>query len=75
MLDRSEGEALRQQLDDLQIQQAFQEDTLNTLNKELSRQQAEISRLTRLCEQLDEQLRTASAAVSEGEVHERPPHY
>ena len=70
-------EALRRQLDEVQIQMAYQEDTVRMLNDALSLQQQEILLLRRqvqlLKQRQDEQGAGPEAAAAPAE--EKPPHY
>ena len=66
---------MRLQLDELQTQQAFQEDIIATLNRELGLQQAEIARLQRLYDELREQLAASASTDFDASTIERPPHY
>lgn len=70
-------EDVRNALEQLQSQLAFQEDTINALNEAVARQQADILVLQRQLELLRERQQEQAAAL-EG-LHppdaERPPHY
>ena len=70
-------EALRRQLDEVQIQMAYQEDTVRMLNDALSLQQQEILLLRRqvqlLKQRQDEQ--GAGPEVAAAPAEEKPPHY
>jgi len=68
---------LRQQLDEVQTQMAYQEDTVRVLNDALSLQQQEIMLLQRqlqlLKQRQDEQGSGPDAVAAPAE--EKPPHY
>ena len=74
-----DDEELRQQLEDLQTQLAFQEDTVQTLDDALTLQQQEIMVLRRQLELLKQRQDELGASRDEGEegasAQERPPHY
>lgn len=66
---------LSQQLFDLQSQLAFQEDTIQTLDGIVTRQQARLDQIEAVIEQLKAQL-VELAAWSEREAPDQPPpHY
>lgn len=70
-------EALKRQLDEVQIQMAYQEDTVRMLNDALSLQQQEILLLRRQV-QLLKQRQDEEGASREGAAapaQEKPPHY
>lgn len=56
---------------------AYQDETIEALNQTITKQWAQIDKLTRLIESLADRLRDAEAkAAAQGSpVHERPPHY
>lgn len=62
---------------DLETRLAFQEDTLNTLNDIVSKQQLQIDRLEITCKSLVDRIRNLSAIENQGTepIEERPPHY
>ena len=72
----TEVETLQQQVEELQAQLAFQEDTLSGLDAALAQQQQEVLLLRRQVQLLHERL-TAQAGgqlgVTQGD--ETPPHY
>jgi len=64
---------ISEQLIDVQSQVAFQEDTLQSLNEVVTRQQRQIENLHELLKSQKSQL---EAMANEGEeVEDRPPHY
>lgn len=67
---------LKQQLIELQSQQAFQEDTVQALNDVVSSQQQQIERLNELYQHTTAQLALLieESGIVEGR-QERPPHY
>lgn len=54
---------------------AYQDETIEALNQTITKQWAQIDRLTRLVETLADGLRDAEARAAQGPMHERPPHY
>jgi SlyX protein len=54
---------------------AYQDETIEALNQTITKQWAQIDKLTRLVENLTNHLRDAEARVASGPVDERPPHY
>ncbi len=70
-----EIEKLKLQLVEMQTQLAFQEDTINTLNDELLRQQNDLERLTLRFDNINEQLISAVEQMTDNTEAERPPHY
>ena len=67
----------QRQIEDLQSQLAFQEDTLQALNAALSEQQQEILVLRRQVEILKQRQDEQAVQLGEGSspVDEKPPHY
>lgn len=54
---------------------AYQDEAIESLNQTITKQWAQIDRLTRLVENLTSRLRDAEARAAAGPVDERPPHY
>ena len=55
---------------------AYQDETIEALNQTITKQWAQIDRLTRLVETLADGLRDAEARAAQGApIIERPPHY
>lgn len=54
---------------------AYQDETIEALNQTITKQWAQIDKLTRLVENLTNRLRDAEARAAPGPVDERPPHY
>ena len=75
----SEIEDLKTALGELQTQLAFQEDTVDALNRALSAQQQEILTLRRQLALLKQQVEEQAAAQGEARLasadEEKPPHY
>lgn len=67
--------SLSEQLCDLQSQVAFQEDTLQTLDRVVTAQQSRIDRLEALVEALQARLGDLGAWVEEQRDEPPPPHY
>ena len=71
---------LEQQIIDLQTQSAFQEDTLQALNKVVSEQQQDILQLKAQLQKVLNEIKTVINDVDYGDNSrllddERPPHY
>ncbi|MFA7554762.1 MAG: SlyX family protein [Spongiibacteraceae bacterium] len=75
MTEKSELDRLKQQIDDLQSQLAFQEDTLQLLNDIVTRQQRQIENLHEQYHGQKNQLDALSHEISSDSPIERPPHY
>lgn len=75
MSDANEVALIRRQLNDLQMQVAFQDDLLQALNDVVAQQQRQIDQSTRLCEQLRAHLESAMNQLEISQTIERPPHY
>jgi SlyX protein len=70
----SEVKTLGERIDLLETRLAFQDDTIETLNKTITEQWLKIDALTRQIEGLSERLREAESRVP-GAANEPPPHY
>lgn len=69
---------LQSQIEELQVQQAFQEDTIASLNDALAMQQRDLDWIKSQWEQLREQYARLQEQVGGGDggdAEERPPHY
>jgi SlyX protein len=73
--DNDELDWVKQQLIDLQSQLAFQEDTLQSLNDVVTRQQQQINNLNELCKSQKSQMELMSSEMGKDTLDERPPHY
>lgn len=62
-------------VDGLEERIAYQDETIETLNQTVTKQWAQIDKLTRMVEVLTERLRETEAKAAQGPVTERPPHY
>jgi SlyX protein len=74
----SEVDRLKEQVEELQSQMAFQEDTVQTLNEAIAHQQQEMLTMRRQLELLKQRQEEQSAAPdgdAPGILDERPPHY
>jgi SlyX protein len=61
---------------ELEIKAAYQEDLLHALNKIVSQQQKQISRLEATCKMLHERINSLSAEANGSENNDGvPPHY
>jgi SlyX protein len=54
---------------------AYQDETIEALNQTITKQWAQIDKLTRLVEALTDRLRETEAKAAQGPATERPPHY
>jgi SlyX protein len=54
---------------------AYQDETIEALNQTITKQWAQIDKLTRLVESLTDRLRDIEAKAAQGPAAERPPHY
>ena len=70
----SELQNLSERIDVLETRLAFQEDTIETLNKTITAQWQQIDALTRQLAGLSERLSEAEAGTA-GPADEPPPHY
>lgn len=66
--------ALESRLADLEIRQAFQDDTVQTLSDIIADQQQQIDRLKRQLERLDQRLQEQQSDLTEV-PNDPPPHY
>jgi len=62
-------------VEDLESRLAFQEDTLETLNKVVIEQQKEIEKLTTYIRVLKEKVSSVESSISQPENEAPPPHY
>ena len=70
----SDFETLRERIDLLETRLAFQDETIETLNKTITKQWLKIDTLTRQLANLNERLQEAEQRTP-GAANERPPHY
>ena len=70
----SEANTLSERIDRLETRLAFQDETIETLNKTITEQWLKIDALTRQFEALRERLQEAESRVP-GAANEPPPHY
>ena len=70
----SDFQTLSERIDVLETRLAFQDETIETLNKTITAQWQQIDALTRQLAALGERLSEAEAAVP-GPANEPPPHY
>jgi SlyX protein len=66
---------LRAQLIELQTQLAFQEDTLQSLDRTVTAQQQQLDKVLRINSRLEQQVSDLSSWVDEQRADERPPHF
>lgn len=59
----------------LEARVAYQDETIEALNQTITKQWAQIDKLTRMVEVLTERLREAEAKAVPAPASERPPHY
>jgi SlyX protein len=62
-------------VDTLEIRIAYQDETIEALNQTITKQWAQIDKLTRQVESLISRLGEIEAKTTQGPVTERPPHY
>ena len=70
----SDLKTLIERVDVLESRLAFQDDTIDTLNKTITEQWAKIDALTRRLAELGERLQEAEGQMP-GPANEPPPHY
>lgn len=70
----SDVKTLGERIDLLESRLAFQDDTIDTLNKAITEQWLKIDALTRQLQALGERLEVAESRVP-GAANEPPPHY
>jgi SlyX protein len=70
----SDGNALGERIDALEMRLTYQDVTIETLNQTITAQWVEIDRLTRQVAELKERLQEAESNAP-GPVNEPPPHY
>lgn len=75
--DEPELQHLRQRVDELETRLAFQEDTLNTLDRVVAEQDQLISRQQLQLQLLAEKFKSMESRLDQPQavVDERPPHY
>lgn len=66
---------LRVQMVELQTQLAFQEDTLQALDRIVTAQQQQLDKVLRINSRLEQQVSDLSSWVDEQRADERPPHF
>jgi SlyX protein len=74
MIAMSEEKTLGDRIDLLESRLAFQDETIETLNKTITEQWLKIDALTRRLESLSERLQEAESRAP-GAANEPPPHY
>lgn len=68
-------DAVHARITSLEERIAYQDETIEALNQTITKQWAQIDKLTRLVETLTDRLRDIEAKTSQGPATERPPHY
>jgi len=66
---------MENRITELEIKLAYQEDLLQTLDKVVTDQQMQISRLEKLCHALNERVKNLAEAETVSQAIEIPPHY
>lgn len=66
---------LREQIDDLQSQLAFQEDTVQALNDVVASQQRQFDQLALRLQAIEQRTQALADALDGDTPVERPPHY
>jgi SlyX protein len=74
MFQMNEAKALSDRIDALEVRLAFQDETIETLNKTITAQWQQIDALTRQVAGLNERLQEAESNAP-GATDEPPPHY
>jgi len=74
MTAMNDAKTLGDRIDALEIRLAFQDETIETLNKTITAQWQQIDALTRQIAALNERLQEAEASAP-GAANEPPPHY
>lgn len=69
------SETLSKRIDALEIRAAYQDETIETLNKTITAQWAEIDSLNRRVAELRERLADAESRAVAPPSSEKPPHY
>lgn len=69
------GDNVSARVDALEERIAYQDETIEALNQTITKQWAQIDKLTRMVEVLTERLREIEEKAAQGPVTERPPHY
>jgi SlyX protein len=68
-------EVLVKRIDALEIRAAYQDETIETLNKTITAQWAQLDGLKREIAELRERLADAESKTAEAPPNEQPPHY
>jgi SlyX protein len=71
----TESQSLSGRIDALEIRIAYQDETIDTLNKTITAQWKQIDALTREMTNLRDRLHDAEMKSGAGSTHEPPPHY
>jgi SlyX protein len=74
MAPMSDGKALSERIDALEMRLAYQDEAIETLNQTITKQWLEIDRLTRQLAEMKERLQEAERHAP-GPSNEPPPHY
>jgi uncharacterized coiled-coil protein SlyX len=74
MARMSDGKALNERIDALEVRLTFQDETIEVLNQTITAQWKQIDALTHQLSELKERLQDAEGNTA-GPVNERPPHY
>ena len=70
----SDGKALGERIDALEMRLTYQDEAIETLNQTITKQWLEIDRLTRQLADMKERLREAES-LAPGPSNDPPPHY
>jgi SlyX protein len=70
----SDGKALNERIDALEMRLAYQDEAIETLNQTITKQWLELDRLTRQLAEMKERLQEAESHAP-GPSNEPPPHY
>ena len=74
MVPMSDGKALIERIDALEMRLTYQDEAIETLNQTITKQWIEIDRLMRQLAEIKERLREAESHAP-GPSNEPPPHY
>jgi SlyX protein len=74
MAAMSDGKALSERIDALEMRLAYQDEAIETLNQTITKQWLEIDRLTRQLAEMKERLQETERHAP-GPSNEPPPHY
>ncbi len=68
-------DSLADKITDMECKFAFQQETIDTLNAEVTKQWVEIDKLNKALHRMHEQLSSVEASAGKPDVEPPPPHY